>query len=319
MPFISTFILLFLFSFTGFALPSSSEVASLCSEVNLSTLRPRWSQGTTHMCYAFSVATLIDQYRFSHGDKDFAHSTSPLLLALRTIENFSDVGSSFVGGKVEHAVSAARQFGSCSAKIISDKLGPYSIDVLLKNLQIFYQRSLKDPKTKVAEKVYQFLKNSGLKLDELPVASEIEKDLLLSQDEFITKILLSFCTDIKSLDNLPALKLLFQPQVGSIQILDRIHNLLSAKITLGINFCSNVVTNPTYKGGLKDNQWHCQDQLNHSAVVVGRKMVNGQCQFLIQDTGCKGYEKKGFACQQDQYWLEASQLLDNTHGIFWLD
>ena len=42
------------------------------------------------MCYAFSVATLIDQYRFSHGDKDFQHITSPLLLTLKTIENFHE-------------------------------------------------------------------------------------------------------------------------------------------------------------------------------------------------------------------------------------
>lgn len=273
------------------------------------------------MCYAFSVATLIDQYRFSHGDKDFEHTTSPLLLAMRTVENFNALGSTFSGGKVEHAISAARQFGSCSAKIISDKLGPYSLDTLLKNLQIFYQRSfeMKDTKTRAAQKIYQFLKNAGLKTEDLPSPDEIEEDLILGQDEFITKILLNFCSDNKMLDNLPALKLLFQPQVGPVQILDRMNNLLTAKTPFGINFCSNVVTDSSSQGGFHEDQWYCKDHLNHSAVVVGRKRRNGQCQFLIQDTGCIGYAKKGFACQDHQYWLGASLLLTNTHGIFWLD
>lgn len=321
MPFVLTFVLLFFIGFPGVASISGPESVSDCSEVNLSTLRPRWSQGTTHMCYAFSVATLIDQYRFSHGDKDFEHTTSPLLLAMRTVENFNALGSTFSGGKVEHAISTARQFGSCSAKIISDKLGPYSLDTLLKNLQIFYQRSfqMKDTKTRAAKKIYQFLKNAGLKTEDLPSADEIEEDLILSQDEFITKILLTFCTDNKMLDNLPALKLLFQPQVGPAQILDRMNNLLLAKTPFGINFCSNVVTDSSYQGSFNGDQWYCKDQLNHSAVVVGRKRRNGQCQFLIQDTGCTGYAKKGFACQDNQYWLDASQLLTNTHGIFWLD
>ncbi len=321
MPFILIFVWFVFFGASGFALSPSSDSSFSCSEVNLSTLGPRWSQGTTHMCYAFSVATLIDQYRFSYGDRDLSHTTSPLLLAMRTIENFNDLGSTFSGGKVEHALFAARQFGSCSAKIVSDKLGPYGIDILLKNLKIFYQRAfqMKDTKMKVAEKVSQFLKNAGLKPEDLAPVSDIERNFILSQEEFITKTLLSFCKETKNLEDLPALKLLFQPQAEAAQILEKINNLLSAKTALGINFCSNVVTDPNYKSGFKNDQWFCKDQLNHSAVIVGRKMQGGQCRFLVQDTGCKGYEKKGFACEKGQYWMGASQLLNNLHGIFWLD
>ena len=273
------------------------------------------------MCYAFSVATLIDQYRFSHGDKDFQHITSPLLLTLKTIENFHDLGSTFSGGKVEHAFFTAQHFGSCSAKIISDHLGPYGIDFLLKNLQVFQQKFIqhKESRTLISEKIYQFLKNSGVDAQALPSTSEIEKNILLGPDVFISKTLLKFCTENKKLPRLPDLKLLFQPQVTQEQLLNRIQTLLSMQTPLGINFCSNVVTDSTYAGGLQGEHWFCKDFLNHSALLVGREMRNGKCQFLIQDTGCKGYEKNNFFCQQGQYWLGADQLLKNTHGIFWLD
>lgn len=317
MPFLLAIIMLF---------SAATAFASTCSEIDLSqsietsVSVPQWSQGSTHLCYAFSAATLIDQYRFSHGDKDFQHQTSPLLLALKTIENFREAGSSFSGGKVEHAFSAARLFGSCSAKMISDRLGPYNIDYLLKTLQKFhfeFERR-KENKIIVVEKIYKFLKSSGAKAADIPSSSEIEKNLSLDKEEFITRTLLGFCGENKNLDYLPTVKLLFQPRVTADQILERVHHLLSTQTPLGINFCSNVVTDPFYQGQLQGKRWYCKDNLNHSAVVVGRKIQGGKCQFLIQDTGCKGYKNPSL-CRQGQYWLTADQLLNNTHGIFWLE
>ncbi len=305
------FVAVFLFFSTA------SAVTSSCSEVNLSQNLgiaeiPRWSQGSTKLCYAFSAATLIDNYRFTHGDKDFQHITSPLLLAFKTISTFQERGSSVKGGKIEHAFAAARQFGSCSAKIISDKLGSYTIDTLLNELGSLHKDS-------DSERIFKFLKNSGAKISDLPTISDIEKNILLSKDEFIARTLLGFCTERKNLDYLPALKLLFQPHVTSVQILERIQNLLTSQIPLGVNFCSNVVTDRNYKGSMHGTQWYCRGQLNHSALIVGRKMHRGQCQFKIQDSGCKGYTKNPGVCQKEQYWLTVDQLINNTHGIYWLD
>jgi hypothetical protein len=315
------FLTFFLSLATASAAPEACSTVELSQQIDGFGAIPRWSQGRTHLCYAYSAASLIDTYRFNHGDKDLSHITSPLLLAVKTIENYRASGSTFSGGKIEHAFATARQFGTCNAKIITDRLGPHSTDVLIESLARQYRDALRTPDEKFqnAEKVLRFLQNSGVKAEDLPDENEIEKNFALNQDEFVSHTLLSFCHDTKKLDYLPAPKVLFQPQASSDAIEDRMQNLLSGHTPVGINFCSNVVTDPHHQGKLVGNKWVCHENLNHSAVVAGRKLINGQCHFLVQDTGCDGYSRVPGACRQNQYWIEVRQLLANTHGIFWLD
>lgn len=299
-----------------------------CSTVDLSSTPgagfadiPRWSQGQSHLCYAFAASALIDHYRLTQGDKDRAHWTSPLLLSLKTIEHYQGLGSTLAGGKVEHAFSTAKQFGSCGSHLLSDKLGSVSTDQLLKTLSQYHQDAQEAPlnRKKIAAKVRHFLRLSKIKNAFLPEIPEIEKNLELNKSQFIIHTLTGFCEDVKKLDDLPRAQLLFQPKASSQDIQERLQNLLSSQIPVGINYCANVVTDPAHTGHWDGKRWLCEENKNHSAIVIGRKWMEGKCQYLIRDSGCEGYRPQApERCHQGQYWLEAAALAQNLHGIFWL-
>jgi hypothetical protein len=283
---------------------------------------PRWSQGHTNLCYAYSAASLIDYYRLTKGDKDQTHITSPLLLSLKTIENYQDVGSTFSGGKIEHAFATAKMYGSCGIQAISDQMGSSSTDLILTSLSQFYQDTRKSPEqvSDIAKKIRQFFQDSKIKIEKLPELSEIERSLSLSESQFKINLLMKYCGDVKKLEALPDPKFLFQPDVSADEVSQQLQNILSLGTPVGINFCANVVTDPQHQGRMSaDNKWICKDSKNHSAIVVGRKYMDGKCSYLVRDTGCDGYSEDPSRCDRGQYWLDTTLLTQNLHGIFWLE
>jgi hypothetical protein len=310
-----------------FSLSVANAAPEACSTIDLTAPNealasvPSWSQGHSNLCYAYSASTLIDAYRFQKGDKDVKHFTSPLLLAARTIEKYSAIGSTLSGGKVEHAFASARNFGSCDIKFISDKLGPYETDRILTTLSDQYKESQKQDSDKslIAEELIQFLQSAGIRSENLPTMAEVEKNFSLKRDEFVAETLLKFCGDTKNLNAMPSPTLLFRPRATRDELLERLQGLLTARIPVGINFCANVVTNPEHFGYLEKGEWVCKQRMNHSAIIAGRKIKDGQCQFLVQDSGCDGYAKSNKGCIAGRYWVPAERMLANTHGIFWLE
>lgn len=309
------------------SLSLANAAPEACSTVDLTgpnealSSVPSWSQGHSNLCYAYSASTLIDAYRFQKGDKDTKHFTSPLLLAARTIAKYSTIGSTLAGGKVEHAFASARNFGSCDIKFVSDKLGPYETDRILNFLTDNYQESQKSDSKhdEIAEELVQFLKSAGIRPESLPSVSEVEKNYTLKRDEFVAETLLKFCGDTKVLNAMPSPTLLFRPRATPEELLEKLQGLLSEKIPVGINFCANVVTDPNHKGYLQNGEWVCKKRMNHSAIIAGRKIRDGQCQFLVQDSGCEGYGKSPSGCISGRYWVPADRMLANTHGLFWLE
>lgn len=283
---------------------------------------PAWSQGASNLCFAYTAAQMIDAYRFRHGDKNAAFLTSPLMLALKTVEKYKSRGSHYQGGRVEHAFSTAREVGTCNAKNIPDKLGRYSVDVLVKTLGQFHSKSqqTQGSKLQVAEEVFKFLHSSGVKNDQLPGSGEIEKYIQLEKEEFIAKTLSHTCKDSRKIEDLPLQKTLFQPRRKLEVISERLHSLLNARTPVGINFCSNAVTDPSHKGYWDGQNWVCIGKKNHSALVAGRKMIQGQCHFLVRDSACRTYPNLPTKeCEDGQYWISSEKLLANLEGIYWLD
>jgi hypothetical protein len=298
-----------------------------CSNVDLTAPTqplasvPSWSQGHSNLCYAYSASSLIDAYRFEKGDKDVKHLTSPLLLAARTIEKYSRIGSTLAGGKIEHAFASARDFGSCDIKVVSDKLGSYNTDRILNTLEDQYKKSKNaaSDKLTIAENVIQFLQSAGISADSLPSVDEVEKNFALGRDEFVAETLLKFCGDPKNLEDLPKPKLLFRPRADAETLSEKVNQLLTAGTPVGANFCANVATDPTHEGHLQDGEWICKNKMNHSAIIAGRRMKAGKCQYLIQDSGCDGYTNGNAGCVSGRYWVSSERMIVNTHGIFWLE
>jgi hypothetical protein len=317
-----TFIIAFLVSLsTAFAGSETCTNVDLTAPSQPLASVPSWSQGHSNLCYAYSASSLIDAYRFEKGDKDVKHFTSPLLLAARTIEKYSRIGSTLAGGKIEHAFASARDFGSCDIKVVSDKLGSYNTDRILLTLEDQYKKSkaTAGSKPKIAEKVIQFLESAGISSESLPSVDEVEKNFALGQDEFVAETLLKFCGDTKNLEDLPKPTLMFRPRADAETLTEKLNQLLTSRIPVGVNFCANVATDPAHEGHMQDGEWICKNKMNHSAIIAGRRMNKGRCQYLVQDSGCDGYANGSPGCVSGRYWVSSDRMIVNTHGIFWLE
>lgn len=93
---------------------------------------PVWQQGELSACPAYAATQLVDAYRFSNGDKDINHLTSPLALAVGSINVFG------LGGHIQDSLDYAGSFGSCDAKSVSDFVGSAKGVEFVKSLDTIY-------------------------------------------------------------------------------------------------------------------------------------------------------------------------------------
>lgn len=306
----------------------SNALADSCSDVDLNTdptalgLVPRWEQGDTQLCYAFATAQLVDAYRIKKGDLHAAQIiTSPLLLASQTIQSFHNKGSTYRGGKIEHAFKTVREKGICNARYVSDKWGKSNSPKILKLLNRCYFRGEKTDKKSVAEECLGQLAEEEIPRDLLPSLLEFTSYLSQPKEDFISSVLSSGCKEKHEMKALPAPTRYFRPQVDTMELVEKVHSLLGNKIPIGVNFCAEAVTDKNHIGH-RDNtkkEWICEKGLRHSAIIAGRKNINGKCNFLIRDTSCESLNKTGPHCTNGEYWIEDTHLVKNTEGLIWLE
>lgn len=210
---------------------------------------PAWDQGKNGTCWAFSATQLIDAWRFSTGDKDFKHLTSPLMVAVDGVGN--DAGT-YEWGNVVKAAKTVREKGSCNAKWVSDHLGiekanqvienleaihsltkpvvrmSDSIDLMIKNPS-FSSNKMKDDvlkglpkfeispgessrsKAEAAEKCSQYLTQIGVEDKIAPGVGAIQAALEQDRVGFTKEILSFICKDTKPMRHLPDLQYTFPP------------------------------------------------------------------------------------------------------------
>jgi hypothetical protein len=299
-----------------------------CGEIDLDKdptalgLIPKWDQGDTHLCYAFTTAQLVDAYRIKKGDVIGNQFTSPLVLASDTIRKYKDKGTNFSGGRIEHAFSTAREIGSCNSKYISDRWGKYSAPKIINLLNKCYRDGEKEDKNLVAEQCIKDLMDEDVTRDVLPTTGEFVKYLESSREEFISDVLSSGCKERHAIANLPAPTRFFRPRADTDTLVDKVHTLLQSKTPVGVNFCAEVVSNKDHVGHRDEEkkEWICQKGLRHSAIIAGRKMIDGKCNFLIRDTGCEALNKDNQKlCNNGEYYVEDTRLIANTEGLIWLE
>ena len=88
---------------------------------------PVMDQDGSGLCYTYSGSQMIDAYRFSHGDTQTSHLTSPFISALRyKAEDVSSPGYKgdsvnlmIDAGQIDELVSSVAQHGSCSRTVLS--------------------------------------------------------------------------------------------------------------------------------------------------------------------------------------------------------
>lgn len=316
MPIILFFLLVLSAVVPAFAAEDCSSV-DLDSDPQILGRVPIWDQGDTHVCPSFAAAQIIDAYRFQKGDRDFSHLTSPVGLAARTIETYAQRGSSYQGGKIAQAFHTAKSRGTCNAKALSDHLGSKTTQQIIEGLSVCHQTAAHD-KQKAIQQCQRFFAETGLPIESIPTANVLSELLMEPKEKFMSQVLSPFCQDNKNLEDLPNVKVWAQPRYPIREIQTRMHQLLTDKIPMAINFCSEAAVNRGHVGYHNGKEWVCQRKSHHSAVIAGRKMIHGRCHVLIRDTGCRTYRKVGI-CQQGRLWIEEQHLLRNTEGIIWLE
>lgn len=304
-----------------------------CSEIDLNKdpqalgLVPRWEQGDTKLCYAFATAQLVDAYRIRKGDLQANQFTSPLVLASQTIQSFHDKGTTYAGGKIEHAFKTAREKGACVSKFVTDRWGKSDGKKIINILNRCYKKGdraddkLAD-KLAVAEECISTLLEEDVTRDYLPTTGEFVKFLEQSREDFISSVLSSPCKEMHSLANLPSPTRFFRPRADTSDMVAKVQSLLENKTPVGVNFCAEAITDKDHVGHRDESkhEWICAHGLRHSAIIAGRKRVGDKCQFLIRDTNCQALNRNGQnICQNGEYWIEDKHLVQNAEGLIWLE
>jgi hypothetical protein len=296
-----------------------------CSEIDLNKdpsslgLVPKWEQGDTQLCYAFTTAQLVDAYRIKTGELNAAQfMTSPLVLASQTIQQYNSKGTTYRGGKIEHAFKTAREKGSCNAKFISDRWGKKTAKKVINLLSQCYARNQKEDKSKVAEECLADLIDEDITKEILPSKEAFEKFLEHSKEDFISSILSSPCKEMH-MAAIPPPKRYFRPKADTMNMVEKVNQLLVEKIPVGVNFCAEAVGDKNHVGHRQKNEWICNKGLRHSAIISGRKNIDGKCHFLIRDSGCESLNKTQKLCENGEYYIEEKHLVENSEGLIWLE
>jgi hypothetical protein len=270
---------------------------------------PMMDQDGASLCWSYTAATLIDAWRFSHGDKDTTKFTSPIALWVQ--------GSSFRSGNgngyTEDALNTARDMKkTCDHIEVSKKYR--STDFHLPSSSRNYKlnekefclcdippvKTLEDAdfgirtlqKAEVEQEFKKICEGSSIPIDIPKPKTKKAKDYLSAK---------SFGEDFSKL----FMKENPQP--------------------VAITYCADVLKHRevrTIENGVRVN---CN--VKHDSAVVGsRPGSSGKCEYLIRNsygTSCNGYDwdcevnSKGRG--RGEVWISEEALLGNTEDFSWLE
>ncbi|MBI2520337.1 MAG: hypothetical protein HYV97_07960 [Bdellovibrio sp.] len=157
--------------------------------------------------------------------------------------------------------------------------------------------------------------------------SKIDNWDVKNAEEFARKWVNARCASLPR----PSLTLpkLISVQGSEASMKQAIDNQLSRGRPAGISMCANIFTGPSssnYSGvnERSSEHYYCNQQFcdcrPHAVVVVGRKMLNGKCHFIIRNSWgaeCGGYseaQRRAGQCDADrgEISVPADYLMRNT-------
>ncbi len=334
-------VIFFLVAFFGIRALCCEDVR-LDRDPNILGHVPAWDQGDNGTCWAFTATQLIDGYRFSHGDTDYQHLTSPLMVAAAGVAN--NAGNYSWGNQIK-AIDMVREKGSCNAKWVSDHLGIKKSSDLISNLETIYDltepaiihkegnnngkttdfvdfadaETSRKAKKAAAEKTSLYLSEIGIEDKIAPGTGAILKALEKNRVSYVHEILNFICKETKPLTNLPHPDYTARNPDSNNKLAEKefrqmIDQNLRAKKLTAPTFCYTAVMHKDVHLITKD-EVKCNDESTHIAVVVGsRRNSSQQCEYLVRDSFCSAYEKrtKRKIFSKGQHWMNADRLLKNT-------
>lgn len=302
---------------------------------------PVMDQGDNGMCEAYMMSSMIDAYRFSHGDKSDVH-TSPVEAAIGCLSfdsykgalkkinanyHLNDVMNDYVDAK--DVLEYSKLKGVCSRELVNERIqdGEATNDKFIHDLSAIhrdYSLSKVSSAKKVAE-ADKCLRQLGVVFDRAEISKMLSD---LNPAELVRQTIASRCEGHRQKINS---KLQYKEEQGFPENFDRMRGfLLKGKKPqpVQIGFCGSLLdeTGPSLKGF---NGYHTSgvpkvtdDCSPHSALVIGQRMNKGKCELLIRNswgTSCNGYDAAfDHSCEASGMWVDTEVLKANTFDFGYL-
>lgn len=328
-----------------FSIVSINAFASECKPIRLDapgksmSKIPVMDQDSKWICYAYTASQMVDAWRFSHGDTDYDHLTSPIAAAVFYASQRRDYPAEDIDyGWQADAVSSIAKNGSCGYKSIYSKFGQNGLREYFGELKnhfnefaiLAYQKSVPaSVKTKFAQQVQCSIQKAGTGV---PVPTIIEITNALSQPsylKYLEKLFKPVCdNNSKQVKDIPAAKKLWMQDIPERERFTKIQGQMNDQFNnpnpqpMSINYCENVLWDKKTVGIDSSGQFNwsaCKS--HHISVVVGQRPTNdGRCEFLVRNSyGQSCYAYPDWKCENGQVWVDSKTLINNMHGLSWLE
>lgn len=293
---------------------------------------PILDQDGSGLCWAYTASTMIDAYRFSHGDPNTEIFTSPVALATKANAKeklkLSIFGETMLVlsnkptnakngyGTPTDALDIAKSDGYvCNHKVVSRHFPVTNFALFEKDVGKSY--TIDEIDTECLPYWKQILAGAFPSLAK--TAHEMKQVSLLTASLSLDKL----CTD----KNIAKIKIpnakmeLLDPRSNEPKPIERMKSLLGRPNPqpVGITYCPNVLRDPKQTAIDSRGRFAC-DNPHLSAVVGGRTGPSGECEYLIRNSygsSCDGYTAN--SCERGQVWVSESALQKNTGAVFWLE
>lgn len=347
----------------GIALGPCGASAMECKPVRLDGVGrsmekiPVMDQDGKPICYSYSAAAMADAWRFSHGDRDYSHLTSPVAAAVYYANQFAEqrleaeqelekatgqdirYAGDFDYGWVNDTLASITSKGSCDYQKINAKFGQIEqqayfekMDKYFSDFELLSQRRELGDQQRVAyaQKLQcSMYEGSG----GLPVPKVTDLVTALTQPnylKFLEKIIDPVCQDnLKALTFLPKANVLWARDLSigerNLKLTEQVTSQFATENPqpMSINFCGDVFYDPTVKGVDASGELDANRcSVHHIALIIGQRPTqSGGCEFLVRNSqgeSCYGFPEWEDKCEKGQYWMSSEEIVPNVMGLTWL-
>jgi hypothetical protein len=328
--------------------------ASDCSPVNLINFSkspfekiPVYDQNGAGICFAYSAATLVNyELMKNQGEKDLvAH---PAWLAL--MDSMNDVDERVSAGNSARAIQSVNDFVNCDHKEVSAALMTWAnkvqiteseilglIDLYAKNLTTRFEDSRMEATLSVESKdLWTSYEAAYEKLSKIcqpqpfhqwsSLFAVLAPLKIVSSREMLTSLLFPTCAPVLNTKKLP--KADSNKFFSDSSYKEKIRTTLNTHDPAAFSHCGYYWDDPKTqrlaigdRSGLKDAKGKdlCG---NHEAVVIGKKEVEGSCQYLVRNSWGDQWQKRNQSlkcfCRNRTTNVYEDDCTEKTHSNeFW--
>ncbi len=294
---------------------SCEETPAAELEQNYKNIPYWWDQHDTQFCYGFAAAFLINHH-LHRSDSFDGRYVDPLALSTQTILRTKNepVKDTIWGGFIHHVLTTYQQGLACRVNENILHSQELSLKDILTTFKSIYVQHKKQPSDENVQKIQDIFQKLKLDLALSPTRAELDLWVKDISSNFTVNIMDRFC-EKEPFASVPQWKQIERKNHSRALEID-LNQLLQQKTPVGINFCSDVVTNPKYTRSSYNEVCN-----KHYAVAVAqRKNAAGKCEVLMADSQCAKYNQiSPGRCHKGLLWIQRSVLFNTLEDITWVN